>query len=56
MRPLVGHCHRGLGVLCQRVEALDRARREFGMARDLYREMDMTFWRERTDAELVKLR
>jgi tetratricopeptide (TPR) repeat protein len=56
MRPLVAHCRRGLGVLYLRTEALDRARRELGMARDLYREMDMTLWREQTDADLVELR
>jgi tetratricopeptide (TPR) repeat protein len=45
MRPLIAHCHRGLGVLHRRAGALDRARRELRMACDLYREMDMTFWR-----------
>jgi hypothetical protein len=32
--------------------ALDRARRELGAAGDLYRDMGMTHWQERADAEL----
>jgi hypothetical protein len=54
MRPLVAHCHRGLGVLYRRTEARDRARREFGVARDLYQELGMAFWRERTDVQLLE--
>jgi DNA-binding NtrC family response regulator/tetratricopeptide (TPR) repeat protein len=55
MRPLVAHCHRGLGGLSRRTGGLDRARRELGVARDLYRELGMTVWLERTDAELTAL-
>ena len=51
MRPLVAHCHRGLGKLHQRSGALQDAQRELAMARDLYRDMGMTFWLERTESE-----
>ena len=50
MRPLAAHCHQGLGVLSRRAGALDRARHELGLARDLYRELGMPFWLERVDA------
>ena len=50
MRPLIAHCHAGLGLLSRRAGALDRARHELGLARDLYRELGMTFWLERVDA------
>jgi hypothetical protein len=41
MRALVAHCHLGLGTLYRRTG--DRA---------MYREMGMTFWLEKADAEL----
>ena len=56
MRPLVAHCHQGLGLLSRRTGALDRARSELGLARDLYREMGMTVWLERSENELIELR
>jgi DNA-binding NtrC family response regulator/tetratricopeptide (TPR) repeat protein len=52
MRPLVAHCHRGLGLLHRRTGARERAQRELAVARELYRIMDMAFWLERTDSEL----
>jgi tetratricopeptide (TPR) repeat protein len=55
MRPLAAHCHQGQGLLSRRTGGLDRARHELGVARDLYREMAMTVWLERTDAELTEL-
>ncbi|HSF01724.1 MAG TPA: tetratricopeptide repeat protein, partial [Solirubrobacterales bacterium] len=56
MRPLVAHCHRGLGVLNRRIGAVDRARPELRMALDLYHELGMVFWQEPTRAALVDLR
>ena len=53
MRPLIAHCHQGFGGLARRTGDLDRAHRELGVARDLYREMSMTFWLEGTDPELT---
>jgi tetratricopeptide (TPR) repeat protein len=51
MRPVVAHCHLGLGVLCGRIDKRDRAREHFTTARKMYREMDMRFWLERVRAE-----
>ena len=56
MRPLIAHCHQGVGGQARRTGDLVRARRELGVARDLYREMSMTFWLEGTDAALTELR
>jgi tetratricopeptide (TPR) repeat protein len=55
MRPLVAHCHQGLGGLARGTGDLDRARHELGAARELYRDMDMTVWLEGPDAELAEL-
>jgi hypothetical protein len=55
MRPLVAHCHRGLGLLCRRTGAFDRARRELRMAGDLYHELNMAFWQEPISADVVDL-
>jgi hypothetical protein len=43
-------------MLFRRTGAPDRARRELGMALDLYHELGMVFWQEPTQAELVDLR
>ena len=53
MRPLIAHCHRGLGGLARRTGARDRARHELGVSRDLYQEMEMAVWLERAEAELA---
>ena len=55
MRPLAAHCHRGLGLLHRRTGVRERARRELAVARELYRDMGMTFWLERTDGELAEM-
>jgi tetratricopeptide (TPR) repeat protein len=47
MRPLMAHCHFGLGALCERRGHRDRAREHFAAARAMYREMDMRFWLEK---------
>jgi tetratricopeptide (TPR) repeat protein len=52
MRPLVAHCHSGLGAL-HHSEARQDAQQELALARDLYRDMGMTFWLERTEGELT---
>jgi tetratricopeptide (TPR) repeat protein len=48
MRPLVAHCHLGLGTLCQRVGEPERAREHLTTAATMYREMGMNFWLEQT--------
>ena len=44
MRPLVAHCHLGMGQLHQRMGRLSEARAEFSQATELYRQMDMQFY------------
>ena len=44
MRPLVAHCHLGLGKLYQRTGQGDQAREHITTATTMYREMGMTYW------------
>jgi tetratricopeptide (TPR) repeat protein len=44
MRPLMAHCHLGLGKLYQRTGEHDQAREHLATATAMYREMDMPFW------------
>ena len=50
MRPLIAHCHLGLGTLWRTSHA-GRAAEHFTIARALYREMDMRFWSEKLEPE-----
>jgi len=50
MRPLVAHCHLGLGKLYRRAGNRDEAREHPTTAISLYRDMDMRFWLEQADA------
>ena len=52
MRPLVAHCHLGLGKLYRRTGDRAKAEEHLTTARALYREMDMGFWLEKAGAEL----
>jgi prephenate dehydratase len=52
MRPLVGHCHLGLGKHHRRAGDLVRTREHLTTAATMYREMDMGFWLEKAEAEL----
>jgi tetratricopeptide (TPR) repeat protein len=54
MRPLVAHCHRGLGTLYATTGQREQAHTELATAIDLYRAMDMTFWLPQTEAALVR--
>jgi tetratricopeptide (TPR) repeat protein len=51
MRPLVAHCHLGLGKLYQRTCNREQACEHLATATSLYREMDMRFWLEQAEAE-----
>jgi tetratricopeptide (TPR) repeat protein len=51
MRPLVAHCHRGLGTLCLRTDKPIPAREHFTAAATMYREMDMPVWLETLEAQ-----
>jgi class 3 adenylate cyclase/tetratricopeptide (TPR) repeat protein len=55
MRPLVAHCHLGLGTLYHRAGRRDQAQAEFATAIDMYRSMEMSFWLTRAKAELAEL-
>ncbi len=44
MRPLIAHCHLGLGTLCRRTGKPDEAREHLATAATMYRNMDMGFW------------
>ena len=52
MRPLVAHCHLGLGSLYRRTGKRDQAREHLTTATTMYREMGMTYWLEQAEAEL----
>jgi tetratricopeptide (TPR) repeat protein len=54
MRPLVAHCHLGLGKLYHRTGARPPAREHFTIATTMYREMDMRFWLDQAEAEMRK--
>jgi tetratricopeptide (TPR) repeat protein len=51
MRPLIAHCHLGLGKLDRRTGKRDQAHEHFTTAAAMYREMDMRFWLEQAKAE-----
>jgi class 3 adenylate cyclase len=53
MRPLVAHCHFGLGRLYRRTGAHEAAKEHLTTAMTLYREMDMAFWLAQADAEMA---
>ncbi len=44
MRPLVAHCHYGLGALYQRARQAEQAQHHVASAAALYREIDMPFY------------
>ena len=46
MRPLVAHCHLGLGKLFRRTGQSEQAREHLITATTMYREMGMTYWLE----------
>jgi hypothetical protein len=55
MRPLVAHCHLGLGVLYQRAGKREPAQAALSTAIELLRAMEMTFWLPRAEAALAKV-
>jgi tetratricopeptide (TPR) repeat protein len=56
MRPLVAHCHLGLGKHYRRTCRSEQAREWLNLATKKYREMDMTYWLGRAESELSQLR
>ena len=55
MRPLVAHCHLGLGKLHRRAGDHEQAQEYLTTAMAMYREMSMTYWPEQAEAELRQL-
>jgi len=55
MRPLVAHCHLGLGTLHSRIGRVDQARTDLAAAIEMYRAMDMTFWLPQAEAALAQV-
>jgi len=51
MRPLVAHCHLGLGKLYQRTGKREQAQEQLTTVTTLYREMGMTYWLEKAERE-----
>ena len=52
MRPLTAHCHFGLGKLYRRTGDGVKAQEHLTAAATMYREMGMSFWLEKAEAEL----
>jgi hypothetical protein len=52
MRPLVAHCHLGLGKLYRRIGDRPKAEDHLTRAAMMYREIDMGFWPQKAEAEL----
>ena len=52
MRPLVAHCHLGLGKLYRRTGKKEEAQEHLTAAAMMCREMDMRFWLEQAEAEM----
>jgi hypothetical protein len=55
MRPLVAHCHLGLGKLYRRMGQRKQAQEHQPRATTMYREMGMTYWLDRVSTELKDL-
>jgi class 3 adenylate cyclase/tetratricopeptide (TPR) repeat protein len=55
MRPLLAHCHRGLGMLYGRTGGKDRAREQYGKAIDILRQCGADGWVEKYEKELASL-
>jgi sugar phosphate isomerase/epimerase len=52
MRPLVAHCHLGLGKLYRRTGKRQEAQEHLTTATMMYREMGMTYWLEQAETEM----
>ena len=55
MRPLLAHCHLGLGTLYLEVGRREQARIALSTAIELYRAMEMTFWLPQAEAALARV-
>jgi len=55
MRPLMAHCHLGLGTLYAKSGRPEQARPELSAAITLYHTMEMTFWLPQAEVALVQV-
>ena len=55
MRPLVAHCHLGLGTLYRRTSDHAKVSDHLVTATTMYREMDMGFWLEKAEVALKEV-
>ena len=55
MRPLVAHCHLGLGTLYRRTDKREHTHEHFATATMMYRDMGMAYWLEKAQAEVREL-
>jgi ATP/maltotriose-dependent transcriptional regulator MalT len=55
MRPLLAHCHLGLGSLYAKTGHPEPARAELSAAITLYRAMEMIFWLPQAEAALAQV-
>ena len=55
MRPLVAHCHLGLGTLYATTGRRKQSRIALTAAIALYRAMEMTFWLSQAEATLAQV-
>jgi DNA-binding NtrC family response regulator/predicted ATPase len=55
MRPLVAHCHLGLGTLYAKLGRREEASLKLSVTIDFYRAMDMTFWLPQAEAALAEV-
>jgi hypothetical protein len=55
MRPLVAHCHLGLGRLYRRTDKGEQAQEHLATATTMYREMGMAYWLQKVEAEMRKV-
>jgi hypothetical protein len=51
MRPLAAQCHLGLGKLYSRTDRREQAQKHLTTATTMYRDMGMTYWLEKAEAE-----
>jgi class 3 adenylate cyclase/tetratricopeptide (TPR) repeat protein len=56
MRPLVAHCHCGLGTLYATMGQREQARTALSTAIEMYRGMEMMFWLPQTEATLAQVK
>ena len=52
MRPLIAHCHLGLGKLDRRTGKREQAQEHLITATTMYRGMGMTYWLETAESEM----